>query len=194
MMMRKKRQWTPEKDGETPEQVDGNRTERDGRPSPTKRRPTPTPREYGRATAGIYVQGKIGGVEGRFLIDPGSSGTLLSKRSYDSITQEEKPELEAGTAAVQQADGKPMIEYGGSRMKVQIGGYRTTADVTVVEMDTDAILGMGLLITLGCVLDIKNLPLKLHDEVINTVFRLAEKIVLCLGKSVTIPPGKEVIV
>nr|XP_006822064.1 PREDICTED: uncharacterized protein LOC100379030 [Saccoglossus kowalevskii] len=165
-------------------------------PPATESRPLPTVHDYTRATSGIFVAGRIGGLQGYFLIDTGASGTLLSRKHYERIPEMQRPALEAMTTLIRQADGTLMKQHGGANMEVRISKYKTTADVIVVDMETDAILGMELLITLGCVVDIKNLQLKFLDEIVPCYDWKARTLCarVVLRKAVDIPPGSEMLV
>ena len=67
---------------------------------------------------GLYVEGKVNGHAVTFLVDTGSSHTLISESVFDRITESRKPPLRRIEDKVCQADGSPLSIRGRTTMEL----------------------------------------------------------------------------
>ena len=109
---------------------------------------------------GLYVEGKVNGHAVTFLVDTGSSHTLISEGVYDRIIEARKPPLRQVTYKVCQADGSPLSIRGRTTVEIQVGSTDFVSEVTVAGLQNEAILGLDFLIQINAVLDCRKLELR----------------------------------
>ena len=113
----------------------------------------------------MYVKGRIGPVDGIFLIDTGSSDTLLSSKVWQSIPMKEKPQLKALTTTSEQADGSPLSLIGCADMEIRVGTACAVMTVTVADISSSGIIGMDYLEATNCKINIAGRELIMNDEI-----------------------------
>ena len=82
---------------------------------------------------GLFVDGVVRGTKCRFLVDSGSTETLISRSVYQEIAKERRPVLETAVTNVQQIDGSPLSVMGVAWVDVQVG--KTTYPVKAIFAD-----------------------------------------------------------
>ena len=111
----------------------------------------------------MHVKAKIGHASGTFLIDTGSSDTILSARMFYALPAEVKPVLKPVSVTSEQADGTPLSVMGCVDMEIEVGHARVTLSVTVADIKNTGIIGMDFLEAADCKIDIKNRTLVMND-------------------------------
>ena len=109
---------------------------------------------------GMYVEGKVNGQAVTFLVDTGSSHTLISEEVFDGIFGKRGPPLRQGSDTVYQADGRPLKLRGRATIELEIGDKTVTTDVTVAGLQNEGILGLDFLIHVNAVLDCQKLEIR----------------------------------
>ena len=90
----------------------------------------------------MYVEGTVEGVKIGWLVDTGSSITILSSREYGKIPRSRRPALEPCTRKLYQADGGPMREEGQATVTIGVSVWHT---VVVIDCSDEVILGDNVL-------------------------------------------------
>jgi hypothetical protein len=148
------------------------------------------------AHQGLFVRGDVSGTDVLFLVDTGSSNTVINYEQYLRITENVRPQLIPIKEIIRQADGTPLPVHGKVRTEVGVGGSSATIDVLVADLGNDGILGMDFLLKGSCIVDLKQLQIRCKDEIV--CCRTENSRPLCakvtLQKTVVIPAGEEIIV
>ena len=93
---------------------------------------------------GIYVKGKISGVEVTICVDTGAVSTVISDKIYHQILDEIRPDLKP-TVTYQTADGKPLKCLGYGEVTIQLGNAMVDRNVLVASITEDVLLGADFL-------------------------------------------------
>ena len=108
---------------------------------------------------GLYVEGRVNGQNVSFLIDTGSSNTLISKEVFERIDESRRSCLQSGAKPVFQADGTPLSVFGRATVEVAVGDAGFVTEVKVARLQNEGILGLDLLMQMNAVLDCRKLEL-----------------------------------
>ena len=95
---------------------------------------------------GMYTLGYISGVPVNFLVDTGSTCTLLSKEIYDRIRNESGTELSPGLKKIQGVNGSNLRTFGSSEMEISLGNATNVQRVIVSDITPEGILGQDFLL------------------------------------------------
>ena len=94
---------------------------------------------------GVFVRGGIQGVDTWFTIDTGASRSVISKRVFNNISGDMKPELvQHQNSHLEQAGGEPLHEYGRGKMNIEMGELSKPIDVIVGVIKDDVLLGIDV--------------------------------------------------
>ena len=108
---------------------------------------------------GLYVESRVNGQKVNFLIDTGSSNTLISREVFDKIEESRRSCLQSGAKPVFQADGTPLSIFGRATVEVAVGDAGFVTEVKVARLQNEGILGLDLLMQMNAVLDCRKLEL-----------------------------------
>lgn len=135
------------------------------------------------------------GVDVKFLVDTGSTDTLISSSTYYSIPVNNRPVLKEGVR-VQQANGASLETLGSAWVDVQIGPVCESVLVVVAHIDTPGILGMNFLLATEGTVDLANRQLCLRGERIPCTIEGERSFCarVVVKENIRIPPGHEAIV
>jgi hypothetical protein len=92
---------------------------------------------------GLYILGLADSVPAKFLIDTGSSITVISHKIFDKFSS--YLPLEPVKFDVVQADGKTMEVVGQFQADVTVGPMRVNHPLVIGDITVDGILGMDFL-------------------------------------------------
>jgi len=144
----------------------------------------------------IIVTGQVDGVPLSFLVDTGTTDTIISERFYRNLPEGSRPPLLPADNSGEQADGSPLEMIGWAPMEVRIGSVCALLPVTVAKVKDDALLGMDFMEITGCLVDPKKKQLKFGAEVVQGYSEKSR--VFCakvtIPETMTIPPGHEMII
>ncbi len=70
---------------------------------------------------GVYLEGRVSGVEVTFTADTGATRTVISDSVYHQIPSEQRPKLKK-SSCLAGANGKPLTELGKGLFNIQLGG------------------------------------------------------------------------
>ncbi|CAG2212340.1 unnamed protein product [Mytilus edulis] len=95
---------------------------------------------------GFYAVGEVGGLHVEFLVDTGSTTTLLACKMFDQILERNKPNLEPSRLNIKDVNGNTIIAYGQSIMNLNFNGKQFPQTIIVCDISPDAIIGQDFLL------------------------------------------------
>lgn len=95
---------------------------------------------------GFHITGVLGGVDVNFLLDSGSTASLLSYEEFRKIPEELCPVLQSTNVCVQDLNGHALPVHGIGRFYIYLEDVPHAVDLLVVDMDLSAILGQDFLL------------------------------------------------
>lgn len=95
---------------------------------------------------GFYTDCKICGVTSHYLIDSGSTSTLLSYRVFQQIDDIYRPQLKENKFKVKNVNGLDITVYGYTDIRIQLGTTEYIHQVIVCDISPDGILGQDFLL------------------------------------------------
>ena len=116
----------------------------------------------------MYVPGKAETIKVDWLVDTGCSVTILSEKSFCSLSIDDRPELQAPSNHLVSADGSPFQVLGEANFNIQIGSHIFSQLTVVAKISDEGILGMDFLKTHEILLDFQANKLITKDENIQT--------------------------
>ena len=148
------------------------------------------------AKHGLYITGKIRSTNCCFLIDSGSTDTIISASTYHKIERERRPILKTVNVNIQQVDGTPLPVLGAALVEIQIGKAVHLVNAIFADIKCEGILGMDFLLPTGGNLDFKSMVLNLNGDRLNCTNAYGISFVgrVVATKNVTVPPGHEAII
>ncbi len=106
---------------------------------------------------GLYVDCHLLGTHSTFLIDSGSTATLLSDRVYFSIEDCDRPTLTPMTQKVKGANGVDIDVQGYTDIMFELGGGCFKQSTIVCDILPDGVLGQDFLLKYASRIDYKRL-------------------------------------
>jgi hypothetical protein len=144
------------------------------------------------------IKGYIADCSTEWLVDTGTTDTIISVQMYNSMPADSKPALFPMKDKPEQADGSLLKSVGWALMDVRIGPVSLITPVVVAEITSDAMLGMDFLQMSKCTIDPYNEQLIFEEEVVQCNVRSSGKRTFCakvtLRQTVTIPAGHEMLI
>ena len=145
---------------------------------------------------GFYVKGSVRTVTIPFLVDTGTTDTIISEEVFFKIPRESRPELEQDGVRVVQADGTVMKTRGVAHLDLKVGHTTCPVRAVIANVKVEGILGMDFLSVTGGTLNFRTCELMLHGERIRCTTRYGTviQIRVLVRNTTTIPPGHEAII
>ena len=105
---------------------------------------------------GVYIEGKLQGIDVTYTVDTGATCTIVSDRIFEKIPAEirpvlHKPKLEH---VLSSADGKAMQFWGKAEVKLELGLLQLNHRVSVASIEDEVLLGADVLMQTGIPADI----------------------------------------
>ncbi|CAC5414123.1 unnamed protein product [Mytilus coruscus] len=100
----------------------------------------------GKFDNGFYAVGEICGLHVEFLVDTGSTTTLLACKMFDQILERNKPNLEPSRLNIKDVNGNTITAYGQSIMNLNFNGKLFPQTIIVCDISPDAIIGQDFLL------------------------------------------------
>ena len=148
------------------------------------------------AKDGLFIEGEVRSLKLRFLVDTGTTDTIISAEAYYTIPLERRPKLEDQGVRVLQADGKPLETLGVALVDVCVGRTTYTVRVVFAKVSVQGILGMDFLLPTRGKLDFGRRELVLNGEHVKCTSRsgapLCARVVV--SQTTVIPAGHETLV
>lgn len=145
-----------------------------------------------------YVPGKIQGLQTDFLIDSGSTYTIVDIDLFKMIPAAVRPQLETSNLVLRSASGEMLKIHGETTLTLEIGSKLFDHPVKVVSLgDKSAILGLDFMNDEQCVLYMAQGTLQIGSRSIRiSLHKLSDskcaRIQVC--EKVSIPPCHEMII
>ena len=95
---------------------------------------------------GLYAKGVVEGVSIKFLVDSGSTATVLSKYSFDRMGGESMVDLHKKSIVMQGVDGKNINVYGYANIGIFFDESHLLHTVIVCDITPEGILGQDFLL------------------------------------------------
>ena len=103
--------------------------------------------------SGWYVSGKFQDQKLEWLVDTGSTPTLIAMRCYEHLPDGQRPPLRPYNKNCVSADNSPVKVYGQVEFSITVGTKTVNHNVLVGEITNEGILGVDFMIAHGLVLD-----------------------------------------
>lgn len=145
----------------------------------------------------MFLPAQIAGSPARFLIDTGSSGTIISRDMYERISKKRRPKLSPSTDRMVVADGSASPVLGRIDVEISIGTVNVFHPVIVANIALDAIMGLAFLRSHKGQLDLEGSKLNISGKTFTLQGENAEDFAchrVKLSKTVNIPAFSEMII
>jgi hypothetical protein len=98
--------------------------------------------------SGVYIEGSVQGKEVLITIDTGATRTFMSKRVYENLPCEGKPECVANSDSkpMTGADGKFISHFGRAVFTLDLCPLTIDRTIIVVDIEDEVLLGADILI------------------------------------------------
>lgn len=152
--------------------------------------------ELGMWDNGFYVTGFVGEKPVDFLIDSGSTSTLLSAHLYQSLNTIEPIPLGSVTKKLRDVNGNDLVIQGSAEISLRFKEDIYKVSALVCNITQDAILGQDFLIKYGSKIDYQKLQIAIGSETLNcwTGGNAAMVCRVQVKETTTIPPESQMIV
>ena len=112
-----------------------------------------------------YVDGSVMGIQTEFLVDTGSTYTIVDYIFYENIPENMKPPLEQINLILKNASGEVMDVLGQTNMDLEVKGQVFNVPVKVVSLgDKSTILGLDFMEGQNCILNLHKGTMKLNGR------------------------------
>ena len=93
---------------------------------------------------GVYVRGMVKGYPVLFTADTGASKTIISNTVFESLKEEDRPEL-VKTSRLAGPSGVSIEEKGKGTFSIKLGPVQMKVEAIVAAIDDDCLLGVDIL-------------------------------------------------
>ena len=101
-------------------------------------------REFLKVTDGVYIQGRIQGIQVEFVADTGAARTIMSDKVYRRFPTGKRPSLN-GSCMLNSVNGDPLKIWGKANFKIQLGDLEFCHEIIVAEIEDECLLGLDIL-------------------------------------------------
>lgn len=115
---------------------------------------------------GLFTKGIIDGIEFQFLVDSGSTTTLMSHKSFQSLSENIQSLMRPATKVIKDVNGHNLHVYGSVTLEMVLGDVPYLQNITVCDMAFGGILGQDFLLDYATKIDYKRLVLQTEDTCI----------------------------
>ena len=139
---------------------------------------------------GLYVSGHLLDIPIDFLIDSGSTCTLLSDRIFNQIPTQSSPQLSSTSRTFLNVNNERLKVYGQAQVTIKLHDIPFKVNIIIVDIVPDAIIGQYFLLENVKKLDFSNLILLTRKGVIQCWIGGESKTVCSVKPacSITLPP------
>ena len=95
---------------------------------------------------GFYAEGDVAGVSIEFLVDNGSTMTLVSKVAFDRLPAENQSTTSTEILKVSDANGNLIKTYGSIEVPIQFNGFLYSHKAVICDIGPEGILGQDFLL------------------------------------------------
>ncbi|ESO92992.1 hypothetical protein LOTGIDRAFT_162016 [Lottia gigantea] len=162
---------------------------RSGHGSRANKRAFGTPNE-----TGLHIKSIIQSVNVNALIDTGATISFLSKKSFDSIPRNNRPELKYVAARYSTANGGLMAIYGKADFLIEIYGHNYPHTLVVADIGSQCILGLDFMNANEVTINLKRKTITLNGNTYETHLEEPGICRVSLCENTCVPSGHEVVV
>ena len=113
---------------------------------------------------GYFTDGFAENTPVHWLIDTGSTTTILSQQKYLEIPAEERPDLQTEEKELVTADDKPLKVFGRTTLNIKFGTQWVRHEVYVAEISNQGLIGVDFLLQHKVSLDFAEQKITFHGE------------------------------
>ena len=95
---------------------------------------------------GVYVKGFVQEVDIVYTVDTGASISLLSKKMFDEIPEQNRPVLHSKIPILRNADGKLIECYGNATFGMMLGPLYMEKKLVIAKITDDCLLGADIIL------------------------------------------------
>ena len=147
---------------------------------------------------GYYCDGRINDQPMSFLCDTGANVSVLSSKWFESLSENEKPEITSVRSRLLTVTGEDIAFKGKATFHITLGSQTFNQEMLISDIVENAILGMDFMKTKKCDLMISKGCLKINGENIPCYQKQNMRLFTCcrvaLVENVEIPPCSEIVV
>ena len=143
-------------------------------------------------SSGWHIPGRINGVNVNFLVDTGSTHSIISKDMYERLPTASRPALYPVDKNFSTVTGQPMATEGYGVFRLEVAGEVMDFPLVVVPAEDPGLMGVDLISQLDATLHlgrgelvVKGVPHKMHFQTGTSVARVHVK------ETMEIPPQYE---
>ena len=136
------------------------------------------------------------GVKTEFLVDTGSTYTIVDSLFYDCIPESIRPLLEKTNLILKNANGEVMNVLGQTCMELEVQGQCLNVPVKVVSLgDKSTILGLDFMEDQECIFNVANGTMKSNGHVITMHKRGSTRCARIQAReTIFVPPNHEMVI
>jgi hypothetical protein len=139
----------------------------------------------------LYVEGRVGEATIDFLVDSGSSATLINTEIFLGIPKEDRPDITDTKISLEGVNGTSITCLGVVKVPCYLGEKEYEVSAVICDIEVDAILGQDFILQYVKIMDLQNMTIQTADNTIPLFFGdKADRVcrVICSQK-VVIPPS-----
>ena len=156
-----------------------------------------TTEETGHLGGGIYIPSTIGNQEFFMLLDTGATVSILSFRTYQSLSPDLLPDLGPPDTGIYTANGQPVDVKGKINVPLAIGPQTLEHMFYVADIESEVILGLDFLDSHECTLNVAGQTLVYHGREIPLYLNTRSQPSSCrlmMQETLTVPGYSEMII
>ena len=142
-----------------------------------------------------HIHGEVEGIDTEFLVDTGSTYTILDIGFYKDMESQNSKPLEEVNLSLRSASGNLLKVYGQTVVNITMGNRSFETLVKVVDLgDRTTILGLDFMTTYNCILNMGQGFMKIGHKVRLEQKNGAKCTYIKVAKEFCVPPNHEMIV
>ena len=144
---------------------------------------------------GFYLQGHVENINVDWLIDTGCTITILSKRRFAALKEDEKPSLLPYNRDLKSVDDQKIEVLGQTICNIEVGNKWFQHPCIIADIANDGLLGVDFMKRHKVVIDFATNQITCDGKILQTRFKQLNSRVcrVSLGETTIIPPSSRVI-
>lgn len=115
---------------------------------------------------GFYIFGFLNGLPVDFLIDSGSTSTIISSKTYELLPDDSKPELVRSNLVLKGVNGLPLETLGMATFEITFKDQKEQQTAIICNIEQPAILGQDFLIRNVDRIDYRKMEMKVGNSLL----------------------------
>ncbi|VDI72487.1 Hypothetical predicted protein [Mytilus galloprovincialis] len=116
--------------------------------------------------AGAYIDVDIGNIKASFLVDTGTTVTLISNKLFNSLRKEEMPNLNQVVQTIMSANGTELYVAEKGEFHIWIDQNVYLEEAVVADLAIEGIIGLDFLKKNKCLINLQEEHMVCHNQVI----------------------------